>query len=96
MQRCACMRCTFLPYVSEGRGQRLCCFTFWDVIADVVQEVDGRVEVADFQEGFLFSVEGSAEVEVVVQLGCLRKSQALRTKHTYTAKALGIGEIPPL
>lgn len=65
--------------------QRLCCFTFWDVVADNVQEVDGRVEVADFQEGFLLLVHGFAEVEVVVQLGCLRKSQTLQRKMKCTS-----------
>lgn len=67
--------CIFLAYLPD-----VCCVTFWDVVADNVQEVDGRVEVADFQEGFLLLVHGSAEVEVVVQLGCLRKSQTLQKK----------------
>lgn len=44
--------------------------TFRDIFTYVVQEVDGRVQITYFQQGFLLAILRRAEVEVVVELRC--------------------------
>lgn len=49
--------------------------TFGDIFTYVIQEVDGRVQIAYFQQGFLLAILWRAEVEVVVELRCFWISQ---------------------
>lgn len=51
--------------------QENCGFTFRNVVTQYIQEVNGWVQVALFQDGSLLQIFWFAEVKVVVKLHCL-------------------------